>query len=326
MSSTGVTARRICSRSAAPTIGSVLFATGRWEEAEAELRAALKIGSGAEPAMRAEALAKLAELRLAQGRVEEAQRLIEDVAEQPASVLAAAAIRLARGEAAVAAAMVERRLGEIGAECLEAAAMLELLVEAQVERGAAAGDRARRAERLAELARGAGCDVMLARAERTLGRLRLAAGDDAEAIPHLERALAGFRNLEMPLELERSRLLLARTRLGGAREVAIAEARQALAGFEELGAARDADAAAAFLRSLGLKAARSGPKGVGLLTQREREVLELLGEGLSNPEIAERLVVSRKTVEHHVARILAKLDLRGRAEAAAYAVRESATK
>ena len=121
----------------------------------------------------------------------------------------------------------------------------------------------------------------------------------------------------------RTRLLLARTRLAGGREVAIAEARQALASFERLGAARDADAAAAFLRSLGLKAARSGPKGVGLLTQREREVLVLLGEGLSNPEIAERLVVSRKTVEHHVARILSKLDLRGRAEAAAYAVREA---
>jgi DNA-binding CsgD family transcriptional regulator len=163
---------------------------------------------------------------------------------------------------------------------------------------------------------------MVARAERTLGRLLLAAGDSEEAVPHLERALAGFRDLELPLELERSRLLLARTRLGGAREVAIAEARQALAGFERLGAARDANAAAAFLRSLGLKAARSGPKGIGVLTRREREVLELLGEGLSNPEIAERLIVSRKTVEHHVARILSKLDLRGRAEAAAYAVRE----
>jgi ATP/maltotriose-dependent transcriptional regulator MalT len=114
--------------------GSVLFATGRWQEAEAELRAALKIGSGAEPALRAEALAKLAELRLAQGRVEEAQRLIEGVEELPAGVVAAAAVRLARGEPAVAAAMLERRLGEIGAECLDAAATLELLAEAQIER------------------------------------------------------------------------------------------------------------------------------------------------------------------------------------------------
>jgi DNA-binding NarL/FixJ family response regulator len=133
---------------------------------------------------------------------------------------------------------------------------------------------------------------------------------------------ARLTSLEMPLETERTRLLLARALAGEAREVATAEAKRALAGFERLGAARDADAAAAFLRSLGVKAARTGPKGFGVLTKREREVLELLGEGLSNPEIAERLVVSRKTVEHHVARVLSKLDLHGRAEAAAYAVRE----
>jgi DNA-binding NarL/FixJ family response regulator len=105
------------------------------------------------------------------------------------------------------------------------------------------------------------------------------------------------------------------------RQTAVAEARAALAAFEALGAERLADEAAASLRALGVKAARTGPKGIGLLTRREREVLALLGEGLSNRELAERLFITRKTVEHHVASILAKLELSGRAEAAAYAVR-----
>ena len=138
---------------------------------------------------------------------------------------------------------------------------------------------------------------------------------------HLEAALAAFVQAGIPYRAAQTRLLPARVLGPDDREVAGAEARAALSVFEDLGAGREADAAAALMRELGIKAARTGPKNVGRLTRREQQVLVLLGEGLSNPEIAERLFLSRKTVEHHVARILSKLGLRGRAEAAALVAR-----
>jgi DNA-binding NarL/FixJ family response regulator len=130
----------------------------------------------------------------------------------------------------------------------------------------------------------------------------------------------------MPYETARTRLILAGAVRTSEPEVAQIEARDALRTFEDLGAGRDADEAAALLRDLGGRARRAGSKGLGTLTKRESEVLDLLAEGMSNPEIAQRLFLSRKTVEHHVASILSKLGAKNRAEALRVAGRISATR
>ncbi len=126
----------------------------------------------------------------------------------------------------------------------------------------------------------------------------------------------------MPHDGAEARLELARALAAEEPEVAEDEARTALGVFRELGAARAMDAAAGVLRELGAGTA-GRPRAAGELTAREEEVLGLIGLGMSNARIARTLVISERTAAHHVSRILSKLGVRNRAEAAALAARRT---
>jgi DNA-binding CsgD family transcriptional regulator len=299
--------------------GGILSATGRWAQAEQELALALDAFSAGHRAMRVLALARLAELRLRQGRVEDARQLLSGYEEHPLALRPTVGLWLLDGEAALAAATLERRLEQVGAESLLAAPLLSLLVEAQLALGdpVSAG---RAASSLAELAQQAGQATLNAEARLAVGLAGRAAGTDS--IEDLGQALELFTRLELPYEAARARLQLAHALADTRPERALGEAKLALAAFDRLGAARDADRAAELMRRLG-GGPRPGPRRDGALTEREEEVLELLAAGLSNREIAERLFLSVKTVEHHVSRVLTKLGLKRRAEAAAASVRRS---
>jgi DNA-binding CsgD family transcriptional regulator len=131
-----------------------------------------------------------------------------------------------------------------------------------------------------------------------------------------EEAAAAWTALDCPYE---AALALADSDDDGA-------LRRSLAQLQELGARPAAAIVARRLRERGVRglprgpiaATRENPAG---LTAREVEVLELVGEGLRNADIAERLFLAEKTVGHHVSAILRKLDVRTRGEASAEAQR-----
>jgi DNA-binding CsgD family transcriptional regulator/tetratricopeptide (TPR) repeat protein len=161
--------------------------------------------------------------------------------------------------------------------------------------------------------------------ELLLWRLRLVrelTGDDALSLEPERTSLAGdwraaaarWRQLRMPFELGIELLQ-------SGEEVAM---REALGVFDDLGAEPAARLARRRLRDAGVRhlprrpraSTREHPAG---LTERQAEVLALLTEGLTNTEIAARLVVSVRTVDHHVAAVLQKLGVATRQEAAALA-------
>ena len=297
----------------------VYAANGRIDAAEDELIAAIaELTEAGQRSRCVPPAARLAEIRVLQGRFDEAEHLLVGFESDPDALRAVVAVRMARGERHSAEELVLRRLDDIGWDNLVAAPLLEQLVQIRLADERVSDARAA-AESLGALAGSSGRDRVEAVALLARGRVAHAAGE-ADAVNVLQQAVNGFARLGLRLEVAQARLELARALAGQSPAAAIETARHARNELEALGAMREADAAAALMRSLGARG-RAGPRSLGALSRRETEVLRLLGEGLSNREIAERLFISPKTAEHHVSRIYGKLGLKSRAEAAAYAVR-----
>ena len=191
-----------------------------------------------------------------------------------------------------------------------------------VRAGAAADARAC-AEALATIAASAGHPDALAALADTLAVIALAEGDTDAARQQFARALALHDELDIPFE--RAQILLhAGTALAaaGEREDGLERLAEAHRIAQRLGAAPLAAEVAAAVTAIGgsleellgvRAAARHASAG---LSRRELEVMRLVAEGLTNRQIAERLVLSTRTVDMHVRSILTKLRCRTRTEAA----------
>ena len=296
--------------------GGLMTALGRWAEAEAALDEAIRAFERGHRGLRVHAVIRLADLRVSQGRVEEAAVLLAGLEDQAAAVIPRARLHLVQGEPAQARAVLEQALPP-AATSLHQWPILLLLVEVLLAADDLAGAQQVTAA-LAQLAAAAYSRLLTAQVQFTRGRVSLHAGDLEAARAGFAAALEQLRAYEQSLLAGQVRLRMAQALATNDPPGAVAWARGALATFERIGAAADAAEAAGLLRRLGV-APRAAPRTGHTLTAREAEIAALVARGLTNREIADRLFLSAKTVEHHVSHILDKLSLQSRVEVAALA-------
>ena len=154
------------------------------------------------------------------------------------------------------------------------------------------------------------CTYLSAMAQRIEGLVRQASEPEA-AIEHLERSRAAFDRLGMPFETARAGIEAAEVALRVGRTDDLADSIQAwLHTTVTLGAQRYAARARRLLHALGRPVSTNGSRDG--LTARQREVAELVAQGLSNAEIAQALFISVRTVESHLDHIYTRLGIRSR--------------
>ena len=307
--------------------GTVHLWDGRWPAAESMLEASIEDFAQSRPAMVGGPVVGLAELRRRQGRADDAQRLLDGAEPSTAAQLCAARLAADAGERPRAIELAERALRQIPAHRhLDRTPALELLVRCHADCGTL--DDARQALReLRAVAERVGTPALRAGADAAEGLVLAAAGQQDRARPLLEDAVDGLARSGGTYACAQARVDLAAALLAAGRpDDACREAAAAYRQLDQLGAAPAAAEASAVLEAAGGARPTLGPaagdRDAGEpLSPRELEVLRLLAEGLTNREIAGRLVLSEHTVHRHVTNILRKLRLPSRTAAAAHAIR-----
>jgi ATP/maltotriose-dependent transcriptional regulator MalT len=311
----------------------VLLWRGAWAEAEAELEAASGELGATFPAMAAEGIARLAELRRRQGRIAEAHALLDQLDTHPLRtmgsrlvMLGRAALALDRDDPSAAVDLAERFLRSVPAQDrVERIDGLDLLLRAQVALGDGTGASAT-LQRLVEVATDIATPPLLAVSNFARGIVAAAGGEHDEARRRLEDAVDLFDQGAAPYDAARARLELGRV-LGllGRTEAAAREIRAAFVALDQIGAAPERERAGALLERLEAGAddrdTDETTAGTKRLTRREMEILRLVAQGQSDKEMAASLGLSEHTVHRHIANVLNKLDVPSRAAAVARAAR-----
>jgi ATP/maltotriose-dependent transcriptional regulator MalT len=244
--------------------------------------------------------------------------LLRQAGSSPSSQLCQARLALERGQTLRAVELGERVLRQLPEHRhLDRAPALELLVCARVARGEL--DEAHATlESLREIDRLVGTAPLRASADLAEGLVAAASGEHDAARTLFEDAVDGFERVGGRYDAARARIELAANLYAlGRSDAASSEAAAGEASLRDLGAVPEAERARRLLSAC----SRDGSSPLASVTPREREVLSLLAAGLTNREIAGRLVVSEHTVHRHVTNILRKLGLPSRTAAAAHAVR-----